>query len=92
MQRHSIKRPEFNRLKSAIDLGLRTMRHPGAWAAATLAVGSGASAAPALERMHYVETKSLIARKRHADDEYGGVVGIVSLTNLVIKGTAAQNR
>ncbi|HKL49919.1 MAG TPA: DUF4347 domain-containing protein, partial [Wenzhouxiangellaceae bacterium] len=42
-------RPASNRLKSAIDLGIRAMRHKGTWAAASLAVGSGASAAPVLE-------------------------------------------
>ena len=38
-----------NGLKTAIDRALATMRSPGTWAAAGLAIGSGASATPTIE-------------------------------------------
>ncbi|MGD2021245.1 MAG: CBS domain-containing protein [Thiohalocapsa sp.] len=45
----------------------------------------------ALERMRHVETKSLIVRKRHADDEYG-VVLISDIARLVLAKDRAPDR
>lgn len=47
--------------------------------------------AVALERMRHVDTKSLIVRKRHADDEYG-VVLISDIARLVLAKDRAPDR
>lgn len=47
--------------------------------------------ADALERMRHVDTKSLIVRKRHADDEYG-VVLISDIARQVLARDRAPDR
>jgi CBS domain-containing protein len=47
--------------------------------------------ADALERMRHVDTKSLIVRKRHADDEYG-VVLISDIARQVLARDRAPHR
>jgi CBS domain-containing protein len=47
--------------------------------------------AQALERMLHVDTKSLIVRKRHADDEYG-VVLISDIARHVLAKNRAPDR
>jgi len=47
--------------------------------------------AVALERMRHVDTKSLIVRKRHADDEYG-VVLISDIARQVLAKDRATDR
>jgi CBS domain-containing protein len=47
--------------------------------------------ADALERMRHVETKSLIVRKRHADDEHG-VVLISDIARQVLARDRAPHR